>query len=193
MPNRPTFSTTIQNILILTSVTLAYIWVSIPILSEYSLQAFAVATILYFIIKKNRNGKLSHILPTRDTAEMSIATFALLILVGSTGNFNSIFYPFTFVHLFFLTMSCDRKTAIIGTTAIMFFHYTLSPTIDAQTWSHLITIPIVMVFFLFAKDQHEEVIKDRHIIEMEKEQIELENIEIEELKQKIAQLENEKA
>lgn len=188
MPNQEKNSDLYQTILILISIILAYLWMSIPTLEQYSLQAFALSAVGYFLIKRSKQHKLYHILPSKNSSEMALATFAFLILVGSTGNFESPLYPFTYVHLYFLTMTTSRNTTIVGTTAIMLFHYALSPMLIPEVWSHLLTIPIVMVFFLLAKDEHEEVLRDRHIIELESEQIELENQEIEELKQEIARL-----
>lgn len=142
-----------------------------PGLADYSLQLFGVVGLLYFLLKKLSRGKAWHILPATMSLETALATIAFLLLVGATGNTASWFYPLTYIHLFFVIFSSHVTTSIVVTLLIMLFHYGLSPSLVQHELISLATLPIVMVFFIFAKLQHEEVVADELIIEEEEEKL----------------------
>lgn len=160
-----------HTILLLVAILLAYFWLITPQLNSYSLQAFSVATLLFFILKRMTKAKIWHILPKNHSYEMFLVSFALIILVGSTGNTHSLFYPFSYIHLFFLVMTCGEKTAITSTMAILLVHYALSPVVSVEELTTLATIPLMLIFFLFAKKQYDEVISNQKIIEKEQDTI----------------------
>ncbi len=89
--------------------------------------------------------------------EIALATFAYLLLIGATGNTQSVFFPLTYVNLFFLVFSTQPITAIITTVAIMMFHYGLEESMTITEISSLVTLPIILFFFLFAKNQYQTV------------------------------------
>lgn len=153
--------------LILVAILLAYFWLVTPQLYAYSLQVFALATLLFFVLKRLNKAKFWHILPKNHSYEMFLVSFSLLVLVGSTGNTHSLFFPFSYIHLFFLVMSCSEKTAITSTMAILLLHYALSPVVTVTELTTLATIPLLLVFFLFAKKQYDEVVLNQKIIEKE--------------------------
>jgi len=171
-------STTKHTFLLLIPVLLVYIWLATPGLRIYSLQAFSVASLGYFVVKKLNKAKLWHILPKNFSLELMFITFAVLLLVGSTGNTNSIFYPFTYIHLFILVMSCREKTAIIVAMSTMLLHYALQNTISSVGIATILTIPMMLLFFLFAKKQYDDVIVSHSIID--KEEIEINNLSAQE-------------
>lgn len=154
------------------AVITAYLWSSFPFLAKYSLQAFATSTILYFLFKKLYSPKSWNLLPQKESLEMIFITFALLTLLGGTGNLDSILYPITYIHLFFLVFFSETWTAIIVTMQIILFHYALTPLTTASQISHLVIVPIVLVFFLFAKDRYQEAKNEKLIIKEEEEEIE---------------------
>ena len=164
-------STIKHTLLLLMPVLLAYIWLSSPSLRIYSLQAFSVACLGYFVVKKFNKAELWHILPKNFSLELMFITFAILLLVGSTGNANSVFYPFTYIHLFILVMSCREKTAVIVAMSTMLFHYALETTITSTGIATILTIPMMLLFFLFAKKQYDDA-KNSHTI-IDKEEIEI--------------------
>ncbi len=92
---------------------------------------------------------------------MPLMTFALLLLIGSTGNLESLFFPLTYLHLFFLVLSAHSVTAVVTTLGLMLFHLSLNPQMAIHDWSNVLTIPILLVLFLFTKRQHEELVKAR--------------------------------
>lgn len=167
-------STTKHTLLLLMPVLLAYIWLSTPSLSQYSLQAFSIASLGYFAVKKFNKAELWHVLPKNFSLELMFVTFAILILVGSTGNASSIFYPFTYIHLFILVMSCRETTAITVAMSTILFHYAIETTITSAGIATILTIPMMLLFFLFAKKQYDDA-KNSHSI-IDKEEIQINNL-----------------
>lgn len=145
----------------------AFWWLSIPALDAFTPQLFAVSTLIYFLLKKFSKAKFWHILPSHTSLELVVASFAILILIGSTGNISSPFYALTYIHLFLLVFSTGNKTSTIALMLIMIFHTALSSSPQADTLaliSHLVSLPVLFFFFLFAKSQYLEVIRERNII-----------------------------
>lgn len=141
---------------LLFSIALAYFWLSIPFLKPFTFQIFALLVASFLIIKRYKKAKLWHILPEWASFEITLLTFAFLLLIGATDNTRSLFYPLGYIHLFFLVMTSHTKTAIVATIAIMLFHYALEPNLDITTVQAVITLPIMLVIFLFARKQYDE-------------------------------------
>lgn len=160
-------STALHTTLLALTVGLVYWWLHTPWLIPYSLQAFAVAVLLYFIVKRLSKAKLWHIAPATLSLEMVIATFAFLMLIGATGNTRSILFPLTFVHLFFLVLATELGTAIFMSLLIVLFHYGMAPQLWPQELPTLLTIPLITLFFLFTKQQYDEVQRKKNIIHQE--------------------------
>ena len=61
---------------VLLAILTAYIWLTIPELSYYSLQAFAVAAFGFFIVKRfSKEAQLWHILPKTHSIEIMFIWF----------------------------------------------------------------------------------------------------------------------
>lgn len=157
----------IQTLLLAITLGFVYWWLQIPSLSFYSLQAFSVSVVLYFVAKRLSKAKLWHIAPAAQSFEMILATFAFMILIGFTGNFESILFPLTYVHLFFLVFSTHITTSITTALLLIVFHYALGGGSVTIAMSESITILVMLVFFLFTKHQYNEVIREKKIIEGE--------------------------
>lgn len=164
---------TLAQILALSSsIVIAYIWLSVPVLTQYSLQAFGLCFILYFILKKANEAAIWEILPTTAVDEMVLVTFSFLILIGATGGVKSVFFALIFVLLFFVSMTMERWTSIVFTLISLLFFYALSPNLTSQLdVSNLVSIPLVMVFFLFAKYQYEQAKEKQTLVEIEHNEI----------------------
>lgn len=176
-----TKKTLAQTIALGTSIILAYIWLHIPALAQYSLQAFAVCILLYFILKKLNDAAVWQVLPSTAVDEMMLVTFAFLILIGATGGTTSVFFSLIFVYLFFVSMTMRRWTSIMITLTITLFFYALNPDLTQNlNLSHLAGIPLVMVFFMFAKHQYEQVKQKQTVIEIENNKISSYQIYLEE-------------
>ena len=165
------FSVIFHTLLMTGAVAFVYWWLHVLGLANYSLQLFVAVGLLYFLLKKLSLGKAWHVLPATMSIETALATIAFLLLIGATGNTTSWFYPLTYIHLFFVIFSSHVTTSIVVTLLIMLFHYGLSPSLVQHEWISLATLPIVMIFFIFAKLQHEEVVADELIIEKEEEKL----------------------
>lgn len=162
-----------HTIAILFAIGFAFLWLKTPSLSYYSLQAFALATFGFFISKRFSKAQIWHILPESYSFEIIFISFAVTILIGSTGNLDSVFYPFAYIHLFFLVMTTRQSTAVVASLAIMLTHYALEPTISTTVVASLTTLPIILVFFLFARRQYDDVRIQQQIAVEEKRQIDL--------------------
>lgn len=160
-----------QTILILMAVLGAYIWLLTPFLKLYSLQAFAFSLLAYFVVKFLQKKQPWKILPGYLSIEILLASFAFLLLIGATGNTRSLFFSLSYVHLFFLTFTTDKQTAIIGTLAITLFHFALSQVFDTEHVVQLLTLPLMTLFFLFAKAQYDELVRDQVTISSQREMI----------------------
>lgn len=165
-------SPTKHTILLLIPVLLAYIWITNPVLNPFSLQAFTISSLGYFVVKKLNKAEIWHILPKNFSLELMFITFAILLLIGSTGNAQSLFYPFTYIHLFILVMSCKEKTAIIVAMSTILFHYALETSVTSGDIATILTIPMMLLFFLFAKKQYDDAILSHSIIKKEEKEIE---------------------
>lgn len=141
---------------LLLAVALAYLWLQVPVLRDHSLQIFAVMMISFFVLKRLRKAKLWHIAPEPGSWELSLITFSFLLLIGATGNTDSIFYPLGFLHLFFLVLASTVPTAIVATTGIMLFHYAMEPSFNLGHLQVLITLPTMLVLFIFTKYQYDQ-------------------------------------
>lgn len=157
-------SALLHSLLIAIAILLAFIWIKIPGLSLYSLQAFFLAILIYFIYKRLTRAALWHIVPRSASWEMALITFALLLLIGSTGNLHSWLYPLTYLHLFFLVLACELGTVLFATALIMLFHFALTPGLTLEQLPHLLTLPLILLCFLFAKEQYDQANQDRELL-----------------------------
>lgn len=154
------------------SIIFAYIWLVTPSLEYYSLQAFAVSIFGFFITKRLSKAQLWHILPESNSFEILFVSFAVTVLIGSTGNASSIFYPFAYIHLFFLVMTTRQVTAISATLTIMLAHYALEPELNSLTIATITTLPLMLIFFLFARRQYDDARLQQKIAETEEKELE---------------------
>jgi len=190
-------SSLLHTIAMTLGIGLVYWWLHVPSLQPYSLQAFSIVGLLYFLVKGISKTKAWHVLPAFMSIETVLSTMAFLLLIGATGNTSSWFYPLTYIHLFFVVFSSHTGTSIAVTMLIILFHYGLTPNLVQHDLISLLTLPIIMAFFIFAKLQHEEVTKDKLIIqeeeakldELESEEFQLENFLRSFLEPKLTQLE----
>ena len=163
-----------QSAALVLSVIAAFLWLQIPFLKPYALQGFSAAVVIFFLLKRIKKAKIWHILPSKASLEMSLLTFAFLLFIGSTGNLNSIFYPLTYVHLFFLVLATHVPAAIVATICVLFFHYALEATLGIPEIQTLFSIPIMLLIFLFAKAEYDQAHAAQALLE--KEETELKEI-----------------
>lgn len=189
----PTFLHTSSLVL---AIGLAFAWLSVPGLSQYSLQAFGLTILAYLILKRFTRAELWHIAPTPGSLEMSLVTFAFFILIGGTGNLTSVFFPLSFAYLFFLILASELPTIVIVTACLMLFHLGLTPELTQIELAHWLSLPLLMVLFLFGKYQYDQatsshrllVVKDEHLIITQANQSEVQRFLAEYLQPKLLYL-----
>ena len=178
--------------LLLFAIFLAFVWLQVGWLKPYALQAVALSSTSYILLKKFKRAKFHHLLPQQNSIEMALVTFSLMLLIGSSGTLHSPLFPLTYIHLFFLVMSSSRSTAITVGPLTALFHFGLEPTITLSNVAYLTTIPIMLFFFLFAKEQHDAVLKDQQTIAQEEKLLTEYTEKTQKLQQAIAKLEEER-
>ncbi len=137
-------------------------WLAVPSLSQYALQAFAGALGLFFLTKRLQNAKLWHILPHTHSPELSLITFAFYLLIGATGNLNSPLLPLSFIHTFIVVFTAGPYTAIATAASAFLFHWYQADTTSTMEIVNLSIIPILLVFFLFARHQYDALKTEGH-------------------------------
>ncbi len=147
----------LQSLMLLGAILLAYVILHFPALHAYSLQVFTGSIALFFILKRIKRAKLWHILPDKMSLEVAILTFAFVYLIGATGNTHSVFYPLSYVHLFFLIFSSTPFTSIGTIIFLLLFHYAQEPVLSADEIGALLSLPVIGIILLFAKKQYDEV------------------------------------
>lgn len=149
-------------VLLTMSVLSAYLYLQIPALKHYYLQAFALVSALYLVVQKRQRGRLYLLLPETNSANVALLSFAVLLLVGASGALSSVFFAVTFIYLFFLALSAPLLVALLTTLEVMAFYFSISIALASNlqlplgAWSNLAAIPLVMVFYLFARAQYEK-------------------------------------
>lgn len=143
--------------LLVFAVVLAYVWLQIPGLNQYSLQIFAACIALYLVMKRLKKAEFWHIAPTADSLELALLSFAFLLVIGATGATTSALYPLTYILLFFVIFSGRTMTAIVAVATMMLYYYALSPVITQHSLSLLATLPLLSTFFVFARAQYQQV------------------------------------
>lgn len=68
-------------------------------------------------------------------------------------------------------MSCSEKTAIIVALSTIIFHLALESSLSSGEIASIITIPMMLIFFLFAKRQYDDAKKSHKIITKEEKEI----------------------
>lgn len=157
MPVQKPLTILSHTIALLGTIVLVFFWRSVPSVSQYSLQIFCLVIGSFFIAKKLQKAKVWHILPKNSSLEMCVFTFATLLLIGTTGNTESVFYPFAFIHLFFLVLTAHPITATFTTFGIAVFHYALSPVHSTEFFIDTIILFVALGIFLVSKTHYDEL------------------------------------
>jgi hypothetical protein len=164
-------SALVYRLLLLSSVIAAFFWLQVPELHRYSGQVFALVVVIYFVLKRLSNAKIWHLAPNVLSVELPLVTFAVLILIGATGNLHSIYYPVSYIHLFFLVFATDVGTSILILLAIILFHYGLAPAFTSQEISFLSSLPVITLFFMFAKAQYTQAQTNQKIVQNQEQEL----------------------
>lgn len=160
-------------ILLTMSVLGAYLYLQVPFLKHYSLQTFALISFFYLVIQRQQRGKIYLILPENSSANLALINFAFLLLTGASGSLASPFFAITFVELFFLALTAPTRTSLLIALEIMVFHFSLSIAVSPNfslsmaEMSNLVALPVVMIFYIFAKEQYQRAYRNSLIVDAE--------------------------
>jgi len=131
-------------------------WLEIARLNQYSLQLMAILILVYFLIKRINQSRIWQLLPTAMSIEIALTTAGFLLLIGSTGNLSSIFFPLVYVNLFFLVFASHTGTAIFATFGEVLFHFAMASQPTPAEISSLLSLPLFLVMLIFAKHQYQQ-------------------------------------
>lgn len=150
-----------QAVLLTMSVLGVYLYLQVPFLREVAVQFFAFLMALYLLLTRWRTRRLN-VWRLSAGWEMVLLNAALLLLVGYSGSLYSPFFVLTFVHLFILSMVSDYKTTLVIVLQMIAFHFSLSIAVSPDlrlsmvALSNLLALPLVTLFYLFAKWQYKK-------------------------------------
>ncbi len=167
-----------QAILLTMSVLAAYLYLQVPFLKEYFLQAFALSSAVYLFLQKQQRGYSALFLANHSVLGLAIINFAFLLLVGASGSLASPFFALTFIELFFVALSTSAKNTLLLSLEIMVFHFSLSIAnsnhfrLETAQLSNLLALPIVSIFYLFAKNQYEKAYRNHLLLDWQNRELE---------------------
>lgn len=157
-----------HGLVLVTAVVLAYLFETIPGVKNFALQAVAVAVLAFFLIKylSHKTHRLT-LIPRYATLELAILTFGLLLCIGATGNLASPIFFLAYIHLFIVVLSTYPESAVVTGMAVVWYHYALSPQTVTTHVSTLLSLPIMLAIFLYAKNEHEKSVQENTLRELE--------------------------
>lgn len=158
-------TSTAQTVAIAGALIGCYLWLSMPGLDYYSPQLAGVLVLAYFIIRFLRKKHIVPLSVSHANPEFALVSASIFLLIGSTGNFSSLYFPLAYLHIFFLTMSVKPTEAMILSVGVVGFHYGLDPQFLPFHLSQLLSILMLLFIFLFAKRQYEEHIQKELVVE----------------------------
>ncbi len=163
---------TIKNLLlILVAILLTQLWLTTPSLNHYSLQLFAVTFLGYFIVKKINKTKPWQVIPKGFSLELFFITPAVLLLTGATGGLESFFYPITYAYLLVIAISCTTINTTVISIALTLFYYSLNTSLSSHEVANLITLLIAPIFFIFIKQQYQDVKVSHYLLKKEEKEL----------------------
>lgn len=172
MPSRPApLPVWFHTLLLSLGIGAVYFWLHVPSLKAYSLQLFAALGLGYFVLKLITRKKPRQFLPSTMSLETVMATMAFLLIVGSTGNTTSWFFPLSYVYLFFIAFSSHVITSLVVAFLVLLFHYGLNPDMSQAGLVSLTSLPLVMIFFLYARLQYQDNLEEEQQIKEDQEKI----------------------
>lgn len=158
----------LQPILIIISLTLSYLWVSVPELRALSLQLTGVLLVVYFISKRFTSSRLHHVLPKPESFETALLTTAVAVVVGSTGSLHSPFLPLFHLILFISVLTISLEANIVKMFGLcMFLWSTSTHPLTQGMWIELFSLPFLLPLMIFARLEFEEAKEEKHLLELE--------------------------
>lgn len=163
-PKREEFFSTLA---VLVGFAAVFGWLAVPDLNGFALQAFAAALGLFFLTKRLQKAQIWHVLPHTHSPELGLLTFAFYLLIGATGNLSSPLLPLSFIHTFIVVFTAGPYTAIATAGGAFLFHWYQEDMLSHLELVSLSIIPLLLVFFLFARRQYDVLKYEEHMRQAE--------------------------
>jgi hypothetical protein len=158
----------LEALLAFAGLVLAYVWISLPWLRPYSLQATAVFFALYFVSKRLKRSGWHEILPSGETFEAAFLVGAVALVVGYTGGLNSPFLPLFYILLFLTALSLRLSTNVIELFGITLFLWaTSSHPFTRDSWISLLAFPFLLPLLAFARMQFDQANEEKCLLAVE--------------------------
>lgn len=147
------------------------VWNSVPALATYSLQLVAAATLVFFALRfKHSKDNLVGLIAKPGSSELIPLTIVVLLLITSTGNTHSWFYPLTYLYLCIAVFSVPSRTALLVTAGTVLLQLFFVPVFTVQELIILLNIPLMTGVLLFAKNQYaKNLLEEKILLEEERE------------------------
>ena len=128
-----------------------YVWLQLPWLQPYSLQGFALALLVFFGLQFVAHARRSA--HSMATIELVPLAFALVVLLGATNGAQSSYFALSYIFLLLLVLASELYTGVIVTAVLLFVLYALSIQLETSDWRQLLSLPLMLGFFLYIKYQ----------------------------------------
>ena len=149
-----------QNITLTLAVVFSYLWISVPSLNAYALQATALLILAYTCFKLWQKKQYRAFFPSV-TGELFVFVSALLLLIGHTGGITSGFLPSLYFLMFIAVFGLKILPLALLSLLIPTFLWAITPhTPSLHEISTLLSFPLLIPLMLFAKLQYNEVKSD---------------------------------
>ncbi len=147
---------------------LAYAWVVLPQLQQYSLQLASFGVIVFFVLKRLGRSRLHHILPKPNSLESSVLIAIVSLGIGATGGLASPFLPLYYLLLFItvLTLSASSNLVVLTGMSLFLWSVTAHP-LQTTHWVELLSLPFLLPLMIFARMQFDEAKEQKYLAEQE--------------------------
>lgn len=98
-----------------------------------------------------------------------VCTIALL--VGGTGGLQSVFFPAVVIQLFFIFMFVRQSSGMLTTLALAWLYFGTTMHPEPQDLALLVTIGLMGLCFLIAKQQYHILIQDEYALDKDERRI----------------------
>ena len=166
-----------QALLMTSSVITAYVFLQVPALGQYSLQLFALLFLIYWLLQRRSQRRLFYPFAQQFSANILLLNMAFMLLIGGSGGLSSPWFVLTFIQLFFVALACSDQLAILLSLQLVLFYLGLGLNIagnlTAMTMtelSNLLAVPLVMLFYLFGKNQYQKAHYQTLLLDSEKQE-----------------------
>lgn len=154
----------LQPLLIIISLTVSYLWVSVPSLRGVSLQLTGVLLLIYFVSKRFTSSRLHHVLPKPESFETALLTTAVAVVVGSTGSLHSPFLPLFHLILFISVLTISLEANIVKMFGLTIFLWATSThPLTQGMWIELLSLPFLLPLMIFARLEFEEAKEEKYL------------------------------